>query len=70
MGQQVSLPSIVLVPFAGAHNLFSVGYYGRLVEALPECIFDQGSRHGMVTVDPTVDVAQQLLLLFERDAAL
>ena len=38
LGRQVGLPSIVLTPFAGAHNLFSIGYYGRPVEALSEYI--------------------------------
>ena len=28
LGWQVGLSSIVLTPFIGAHNLFSVGYYG------------------------------------------
>ena len=34
LGRQVGLPSVVLTPFIGVHNLFSIGYYGRLVEAL------------------------------------
>ena len=67
---QVRLPSIVLTPFAGAHNLFSIGYRSRLVEALSECISDQGSRRDMVTVDPTMYIAHQLLPLFYGDAAL
>ena len=50
--------------------MFSVRYCSRPVEALLECISDQGSRHGMVTVDPTVDIAQQPLPLFDGDAAL
>ena len=66
----MSLPSIVLTPFVGAHNLFSVGYYGWLVEALMECVSNQGSRCGMVTTDPTMDIAQQMLPLFEGDVAL
>ena len=66
----MGLPSIVLTPFIGTHNMFNVGYCGRLVEALTECISDQGSRQGMVTVYPTVDIAQQLLPLFDGDAAL
>ena len=70
LGWQVGLPSIVLTPFVGAHNLFSVGYYGRPVQALSKCISDQGSRCGMVIVDPTVDVTQQPLRLFDGDAAL
>ena len=40
LGRQVGLSSIVLTPFAGAHNLFSVGYCGRPVEALSELISD------------------------------
>ena len=63
----MGLPSIVLTPFIGAHDMFSVGYHGRPVEALPKHIFDQGSRHGMVTGDPTMDVAQQRLPLFDGD---
>ena len=66
----MGLPSIVLTPFIGVHNLFSVGYYGRLVEALSERIFDQGPRCGMVPADTTMDITQQLLPLFDGDAAL
>ena len=66
----MGLPSVALTPFTGVHNLFNVGYYGRLVEALSECISDQGPRHGMVHVDPTVDITQQLLPLFDGDAML
>jgi len=66
----VGLSSIVLTPFVGAHDMFSVGYHGWLVEALPERISDQGSRLSMVTVDPTMDVAQQSLPLFDGDAVL
>lgn len=40
LGQQVGLPSIVLTPFVGAHNLFSVSYHGQPVEALSECVSD------------------------------
>ena len=46
------MPSIVLAPFAGAYDLLGVGYYSGLVEALSECISNQGSRRGVVTVDP------------------
>ena len=66
----MSLPSIVLTPFVGAHDLLDIGYSGGLVESLSKCIFDQGSRHGMVTTDPTMDIAQQPLSLFDGDAAL
>ena len=34
LGRQVGLSSVVLTPFIGAHNLFSVGYCGRSIEAL------------------------------------
>ena len=51
LGQEVSLLSVVLAPFVGAHNLLSVSYYGWPVEALSECVSDQGSRSGMVTAD-------------------
>ena len=66
----MSLPSIVLTPFIGAHDLLSVGYYSGPVEALSECISNQGSWCGMMTVDSTVDVAQQELPLFARDTEL
>ena len=65
LGRQVGLLGIVLTPFIGAHNLFSVGYYGRPVEALSERISDQGPRCSMVPVDPTVDISQQLISLFD-----
>ena len=64
------MPSVVLTPFIGAHDLLGVGYYSGPVEALSECISNQGSRHGMVTIDPIVDIAQQMLPQFNRDAAL
>ena len=66
----MGLPSVVLTPFIGAHNLFSVSYYSWPVEALSECVPDDGSRRGMVTIDPTMDIAQQPLPLFDEDAAL
>ena len=66
----MGLPSVVLTPFTGAHNLFSVGYCGRPVEALSKRNSDQGPRCGMVSTDPTVDITQQLLPLFDGDAAL
>ena len=66
----MGLPSIVLTPFVGAHDLLSVGYGGRPVEALTERVSDQGPRRGMVTTDPTVDITQQLLPLLDGDAAL
>ena len=66
----MGLPSVVLTSFIGAHNLFGIGYCGQPVQALSECISDQGPRCGMVSTDPTVDITQQLLPLFDGDAAL
>ena len=50
--------------------MFSIGYHGRPVEALLECIYDQGARRNMVTADPSVDIAQQSLPLFYGDTTL
>ena len=66
----MSLPSVVLTPFAGAYDLLGVGYCSGLVKALSECVSNQGPRCGMVTADPTVDVAQQKFFLFARDTKL
>ena len=66
----MGLSSIVLTPFTSAHNLFSIGYYGRPVEALSEHISDQGPRHDMVPTHPTMDITQQLLPVFDEDATL
>ena len=57
LGREVCLPSVVLAPIAGAYNLLGIGYCGGLVEALSECIPNQGPWCGMMTVDSTVDVA-------------
>ena len=66
----MSLPSVVLTPFAGAYDLLGIGYYSGPVEALSECVPNQGSRHGMVTANPTVDITQQKLPLFDGDTKL
>ena len=50
--------------------MFSVSYRGRPVEALLEHISNQGPRCGLVPTDPTMDISQQLLPLFDGDAAL
>ena len=60
----MSLSSKVLAPFVGAYDLLGVGYCSGPVEALSECVPNQGSRRGVVTADPTVDVAQQKHPLF------
>ena len=64
------MPSVVLTPFVGAYDLLGVGYCSGPVEALSECVPNQGSRHGVVTVDPTMDIAQQNLPLFDGDTEL
>ena len=64
------MPSIVLAPFAGAYDQLGVGYCSGPVEALSECVSNQGPRHGMVTANPVVDITQQKLPLFDRDAEL
>ena len=64
------MPSVVLTPFVSAHDVLDVGYYSGPVEALLECVSNQGSRCGVVTADPTVDIAQQKLPLFDGDAEL
>ena len=62
--------SVVLAPFVGAHDLLSISYCSGPVETLSECVSNQGSRHGVVTTDPTMDIAQQMLPLFDGDAEL
>ena len=62
--------SIVLTPFVGVNDLLGISYSGGPVEALSECISNQGSRCGVVTADPTMDITQQTLPLFDGDAAL
>ena len=42
LGREVSLSSVVLTPIAGAYILLSVGYYSGPVEALSECVSNQG----------------------------
>ena len=66
----MSLPSVVLAPFAGAYDLLGVGYCSGPVEALSECVSNQSSWCGVVTADPAVDVAQQKLALFGGNALL
>ena len=66
----MGLPSVVLAPFVGAYDLLGVGYYSGPVEALSECVPNQGSRHDVVTADPTMDITQQKLPLFDMDTEL
>ena len=64
----LGLPSVVLTPFTGVHNLFSIGYCGWPVKDLSECVSDQGPRCSMVLANPTMDITQQLFPLFDGDA--
>ena len=66
----MGLPGVVLTLFVSVHNMFSIDYHGRLVEALLECISDQSPSCGTVPIDPTMDITQQLLPLFNGDVAL
>ena len=70
LGREVSLSSVVPTPFAGAYDLLSIDYCSGPVEALSEHIPSQGCRHGVVTADPTMDITQQNLPLFDQDAEL
>ena len=63
LGQQVSLSSVVLASFVGAYDLLGVGHRGWLVETLPECISDQGSRCGVMPTDSSLDVLEEVLPL-------
>ena len=64
------MPSVVLTPFVGVYDLLDIGYCSGPVKALSECVSNQGPWCGMVTADPTVDVAQQKFSLFARDTEL
>ena len=66
----MSLSSIVLAPFTGVYDLIGIGYCSGPVEALSECVPNQGSGRGIVTADPTMDIAQQKLPLFDGDVEL
>jgi hypothetical protein len=66
----VGLPSVILTPFLGAHDLLSVRHRGWPVEALLECVSDQGLGHGVVPTDPALDILQQLFPLFDQDTML
>jgi hypothetical protein len=59
-----------LTSFAGAYYPLGVSHRSWPVEALSECIFDEGPRCGMVSTDSTVDILQQSPPLFDGDAAL
>ena len=70
LGQQVSLPSIVLASFVGAYDLLGVAHHGWPVETLSECVSNQSPRCGVMFVDPSIDVFQQVLPLLGGDAML
>ena len=62
----MSLPSIVLTPFIGAYDLLGIGCCSGPVEALSECVSNQGPWRDMVTADSIMDIAQQKFSLFTR----
>ena len=64
------LPDVELATLAGPHDIGGVGDCGGPVEALPKYIAREGARRGMVTVDSSVDVPDQLFALGDGDATL
>ena len=70
LGRQMSLPSVVLASFAGAYDLLGVGHRGWPVETLSKCVSDQGSRCGVMSADPSMDVFQHVLPLLSGDVTL
>jgi hypothetical protein len=70
LGWQVSLPSVVLTPFARAYHLGGVSHDSGPVETLPECVPDEGAWHRMVAVDALMDVLKQLPPLLKGNTAL
>jgi hypothetical protein len=70
LSRQVGLPSVILAPFAGAHDPLGVDDRCRPVKSLAESVPNQGSQRGMALADPAVDVLQQLDTLLDQNAAL
>ena len=64
------LSGVELAAPVGLHDLGGISDCGGLVEALPECVADEGARCRMVTTDSSVDVPDQLLALRNGDASL
>jgi hypothetical protein len=69
LSRQVGPPSIVLAPFASAHDPLGVDICYWPVEPLAESIPNQGSQSSLVPADPAVDVLQQPVALLDRNAA-
>ena len=65
---EMNLPSVKLASLTGPHDLRGVSHGGGLVEALPEGISYQRSRHGVVAISPRVYVLQELDSLLTWDA--
>ena len=64
----MNLPSVELASLTGLHDLRGVSHGGGPVEALPEGISYQRSRHGVVATSPRVYVLQELDSLLSWDA--
>jgi hypothetical protein len=56
MGGKVGLAGVELAPFAGAYDLAGVLDRGRPVKALAESVANEGTRHGMMATNSSVDV--------------
>jgi hypothetical protein len=67
---EIGLAGVKLAPLAGAHNLVGVGDRGGPVEALAECIADEGARHRVVATHARVDVPEELAPLRDGYALL
>ena len=64
------MSSVVLASFVGAYDLNGIDHCGWPVETLPEYVSDQGSRFGMMSADPSMDIFQQVLPLLSSNAML
>jgi hypothetical protein len=66
----MSLACVELTPFAGAHNLVSIGNCCGPVEALAECVAYEGVRRRMVAAHARVDVSNEFLAVGDGNAPL
>lgn len=66
----VGLTSVVLAPFTSALHLLLVTHYDGPIEPLLEGTPHKTSRGRVVSVDPLVDVLQELLSSLDRNAVL
>ena len=70
MSREVCFSSVELATLASPHDVGGVGDRGGPVKTLPKRIAHEGTWHGMVAADASVDVADQLLALGDGNASL